>query len=197
MSAFTPIVLSSPRLRLRFIDDADVDAIFGLFSDPEALRYWSFAPWTERADAEENVRETRQAYVDGSVLTFAITFADSGEMIGKCRLSKFSAQNRRCEIGYILARPHWGHGYAQEALVALIDHAFGPLGLLRIEADIDPRNRASAVLLERLHFVHEGHLRQRWIVAGEVCDTDFYGLLRQDWEQDGEQDGEAGPKKVA
>lgn len=182
MPAFTPVVLTTPRLRLRFIDDGDVDAIFRLFTDPEALRYWSFAPWTERADAEADVRETQQAYTDGSVLTFAITLADSGEMIGTCRLSKFSAQNRRCEIGYMLQRAHWGRGYAKEALVALVGHAFGPLDLLRIEADIDPRNRASAVLLERLHFVHEGHLRQRWIVAGEVCDTDFYGLLRQDWD---------------
>ncbi|MBY0241147.1 MAG: GNAT family N-acetyltransferase [Burkholderiaceae bacterium] len=182
MPAFKPVVLSTPRLRLRFIDDGDVDAIFRLFTDPEALRYWSFAPWTERADAEEDVRGTQQAYADGSVLTFAITLAASGEMIGTCRLSKFSAQNRRCEIGYILDRAHWGRGYAQEALAALVGHAFGPLDLLRIEADIDPRNRASAVLLERLHFVHEGHLRQRWIVAGEVCDTDFYGLLRQDWD---------------
>lgn len=187
MPAFTPVVLTTPRLRLRFIDDGDVDAIYRLFTDPEALRYWSFEPWTERAQAEETVRDTVAAYADGSILTFAITLAASGEMIGKCRLSKFSGQNRRAEIGYILDRAHWGNGYAKEALAALVGHAFGPLDLLRIEADIDPRNRASAVVLERLHFVHEGHLRQRWIVAGEVCDTDFYGLLRQDWEQGGEQ----------
>ena len=183
MPAFTPVVLTTPRLQLRFIDDGDVDAIHRLFTDPEALQYWSFAPWTERAQAEENVRDTQAAYADGSILTFAITLAGSGELIGKCRLSKFSEQNRRCEIGYILDRAHWGNGYAKEALAALVGHAFGALDLLRIEADIDPRNRASAVLLERLHFVHEGHLRQRWIVAGEVCDTDFYGLLRQDWER--------------
>lgn len=193
MSAFTPVVLTTPRLRLRFIDDGDVDAVYRLFTDPEALRYWSFEPWTDRAQAEETVRDTLAAYADGSILTFAITLAASGEMIGKCRLSKFSGQNRRAEIGYILDRAHWGNGYAKEALAALVGHAFGPLDLLRIEADIDPRNRASAVVLERLHFVHEGHLRQRWIVAGEVCDTDFYGLLRQDWEQGRDQ----GTQKVA
>lgn len=189
MQTFTPVTLTTGRLVLRFVREDDADAIYRLFTDPQALQYWSFAPWTDRAQAEENVRDTLAAYADGSVLTFAITLAATGELIGKCRLSKFSAQNRRSEIGYILDRAHWGNGYAKEALAALIGHAFGPLDLLRIEADIDPRNRASAVLLERLHFVHEGHLRQRWIVAGEVCDTDFYGLLRQDWE--------AGLQKVA
>jgi RimJ/RimL family protein N-acetyltransferase len=68
-----------------------------------------------------------------------------------------------------------------EALQALIDYAFGPLGLNRIEADIDPRNSNSARSLERLGFRMEGVLRERWIVAGEVSDTGYYGLLRKEW----------------
>jgi RimJ/RimL family protein N-acetyltransferase len=54
--------------------------------------------------------------------------------------------------------------------------------LNRIEADIDPRNVASARSLERLGFSKEGHLRQRWIVNGEVSDSAFYGLLLSDWQ---------------
>jgi len=40
---------------------------------------------------------------------------------------------------------------------------------------------ASARSLERLGFIKEGHLRERWIVSGEVSDTGFYGLLHGDW----------------
>jgi ribosomal-protein-alanine N-acetyltransferase len=50
----------------------------------------------------------------------------------------------------------------------------------RIEADIDPRNVASARLLERLGFVQEGLLRERWMVDDEVSDSAFYGLLESD-----------------
>ena len=67
-----------------------------------------------------------------------------------------------------------------EAGSALIEHAFGTLNLHRIEADIDPRNVASARLLERLGFVREGLLRDRWIVGGEVSDSALYGLLERD-----------------
>jgi RimJ/RimL family protein N-acetyltransferase len=81
----------------------------------------------------------------------------------------------------MLDRAFWGKGYMREAMAALIDHAFRVLRLHRIEADIDPRNSASAKLLKSLHFVHEGHMRERWIVNGEICDTDFFGLLRSDW----------------
>ena len=60
--------------------------------------------------------------------------------------------------------------------------ASAQLGLNRVEADIDPRNAASAKPLLRLGFRHEGLLRERWIVNGEICDTAFYGLLKSDWE---------------
>jgi [ribosomal protein S5]-alanine N-acetyltransferase len=69
----------------------------------------------------------------------------------------------------------------QEALVAFIGHGFAELGLNRIEADTDPRNERSMRLLERLHFVQEGHFRERWIVDGEVSDSALFGLLRRDW----------------
>ena len=50
-----------------------------------------------------------------------------------------------------------------------------------MEADIDPRNHASARSLERLGFTREGLLRERWIVKGEVSDTALYGLLQREW----------------
>jgi len=87
----------------------------------------------------------------------------------------------RAEIGYILGRAHWSRGYVSEALPALIDHGFETLGLNRLEADIDPRNAASARVLMRLGFVQEGLLRERWVVRGEPSDSALYGLLLEDW----------------
>jgi RimJ/RimL family protein N-acetyltransferase len=70
-----------------------------------------------------------------------------------------------------------------EALQALLGYAFQTLEFNRLEADIDPRNVASAKTLERLGFQKEGHLRERWIVNDEISDTDLYGLLRRDWQE--------------
>ena len=55
------------------------------------------------------------------------------------------------------------------------------MSLNRVEADIDPRNAASARTLGRLGFAKEGRLRERWIVNDEVSDSDLYGLLASDW----------------
>ena len=62
-------------------------------------------------------------------------------MIGHLSLFNFHPQSGRADIGYGLACPHWGQGFMHEALNGVVDYAFGPLGLRRLEADIDPRNR--------------------------------------------------------
>jgi ribosomal-protein-alanine N-acetyltransferase len=180
MPAFSPFILQCSRIKLRFITKDDASALFGLFSDAEAMRYGSSAPWTSMQQADESLAVVLAGYESGDYLRVAIEI--DGEMNGFVTLRAFDRQNRRCEIGYMLARPHWGKGYMQEALPAMIDYAFGTLGLNRIEADVDPRNDASGRLLECLHFRKEGLLRERWIVNGEVCDSDIFGLLKADWQ---------------
>jgi ribosomal-protein-alanine N-acetyltransferase len=180
MPIFSPLTLHTPRLTLRFVEPGDAAALFRLFSDPEALRHWSSTPWLSIAQAADNIEQTLKAYDDGGALRLALILPD-GELIGTATLYAFDRRNHRCEIGYMLARPHWGQRYMQEALAALIGYGFGALNLHRIEADIHPENIASGRILEGLQFRQEGHLRERWFVGGEISDSIIYGLLRKDW----------------
>ena len=157
----------------------DAPALLSIYSDPEAMRYWSSGPWTSLSQAEAYAAAGLAGYEDGTMLRIGIEAG--GALAGIINVYRFDAQNRRCELGYMLGRSHWGKGYMSEALRAVLDYVFDEYGLHRIEADIDPRNEASAKLLQGLHFIKEGHLRQRWIVNGEICDSDIYGLLRSDW----------------
>ncbi len=182
MPALTPITLATGRLKLRWMTQADAPALFALFSDPAVTRYWSTPAWTDLAQAHAFIDTTLAEYEAGTGLRFAILLADTDEMIGSIKLYDFYDANRRCDIGYALLQAQWGKGLVGEALSAVIDYAFKTLNMNRIEADIDPRNEASAKVLDRLAFVKEGYMRERWIVNGEVCDTAFYGLLKRDWD---------------
>ena len=106
---------------------------------------------------------------------------EDDRIVGTCTLFNLDARNRRAEIGYALARDSWGQGLMSEALGALIAYAFGPLGLTRLEADVDPRNAPSIRIVEKLGFVREGLLRERWHVGGEAQDSLMLGLLRREW----------------
>jgi len=170
-------VLVTPRLVLDELAQDDRPALFGIFRDETTMRYWSGPPWVNEAPAAELLRRDREERGRGEALRWAIRLADSRALAGTATLFRFSAQNRRAETGYVLARAHWGRGLMREALAAILAHAFGPMGLERIEADTDPRNAASLALLERLGFAREGYARRRWLVAGEWCDSVLLGLL--------------------
>lgn len=174
--------LTTARLTLRPPRRGDEDALFALHSDPKVMRYFSEPPWTDPARAARQIEEDAAAFEREERFRFAIVLEATQQMIGNCTLHALHQQNRRAEIGYALHPAHWGKGYMGEALKALLAYAFRERDLNRLEADIDPRNTESANCLERLGFVSEGFMRERWIVGGEVCDSALYGLLRREWD---------------
>jgi [ribosomal protein S5]-alanine N-acetyltransferase len=178
----SPRTIATARLTLRPPRHGDEDALFALHSDAEVMRYFSEPPWTDPERAVRQIDDDAAGFERGDFFRFAIVLNETQSLIGNCGLFALHRQNRRAEIGYALQRQHWGKGYMKEALGALLAHAFVDLDLNRLEADIDPRNTASIVCLERLGFLSEGYLRERWIVGGEVCDSALYGLLRRDWQ---------------
>ena len=181
MPSFSDLTLQTARLDLRLPVPGDADAIFAMRSDPVVQRYGSHPPWTDRQLAIDWIERNTQAMADGTHAQFAIVRREDAVVVGTCTLYGINAQCRSAEIGYALGVAHWGQGYAFEANVAMLDWGFRHLDLNRIEADIDPRNEASARSLRRLGFTQEGYLRERWIVDGEVSDTALFGLLLRDW----------------
>jgi RimJ/RimL family protein N-acetyltransferase len=181
MPSFADLTLRTERLLLRPIRESDAAAMFAMYSDPRVTRYLAEPPWTSIDRAHERIAKGVRATSDGLYIRLGLEVTDGGAYIGECTLFNLVEQCRRAEVGYVLARDAWGRGYMHEALTALLDYGFSEMALNRVEADIDPRNEASARILERLGFVQEGLLRERWIVDGEVSDTGFYGLLAREW----------------
>ena len=178
---FDHLTLATRRLVLRPLREADASELFAIFSDPLVTRYWSSQTWTSIDSANAMIARDQKAMAEGENLRLGLERVDDGALVGICTLFAFSQQCRRAEIGYGLAAHAWGRGFMDEALRTLLRYGFTTLELNRVEADIDPRNVASARSLERLGFQKEGHLRERWIVGDEVSDTALYGLLRRDW----------------
>lgn len=174
-------IITTPRLVLRWISADDVDALYEIFSDPKVMRYWSSGPLPNREAAAELQCEIAESNQSNLRWKWGVALRDSNNLIGTATLFNVDLSNGRAEIGYALGSAHWGKGYINEALTALVSHAFEVLDLRRLEADVDPRNTSSIRTLERLGFQREGLLRERWHVEGEIQDAFFYGLLRREW----------------
>jgi ribosomal-protein-alanine N-acetyltransferase len=173
--------ISTRRLRLRSLAPGDVPALATIFCDPEVCRYWSHAALTDEGAVQALYDHIVRCFETRSLFQWGIADRESDTVVGTCTLASLSSEHRRAELGFALARAHWGHGYIAEALPALVNFAFETLDLHRLEADVDPRNERSIRAIVRLGFEREGHLRERYHVNGELQDAILYGLLRRDW----------------
>lgn len=173
--------LQGERVRLRWLTEDDLDALFTIFSDPAVTRFWSALPITRRGEARRLLLDARREYRERTLFEWGMAMNDTDEVVGTVTLFNFDVENRRAELGFALARRHWGRGLMREGLDLVVGLCFGPLGLRRLEADVDPLNAASLKLLESLGFRREGLMRERWNVGGELQDGVLLGLLAREW----------------
>lgn len=174
------VAIETQRLAVRLVAEPDLPALLEVNADDVATRYLPYASWSGMEDAKAWFDRAAGRLEKREAAQFVIVLRETGDVIGSCLLFKFDEPSARAEVGYVLGRRYWGAGYMFEAMKAVVDCAFEDLGLRRLEAEIDPRNTASAKLLERLRFTREGLLRERWNAKGEISDSGLYGLLRTD-----------------
>ncbi len=177
--------LETPRLILRSFEERDIEPFRRYRSDPEVARYQSWEAPYSLEQATAFVHEMIAAPLAGQVgqpIQIAIERKSSRGLIGDCMFVRLREDERQAEIGFTLARPFQGQGYAGEAVACLINTLFGELDLHRIRANCDPENRASARLLEKLGMRHEGRFVASLWFKGRWADEDWYAILRSEWQ---------------
>jgi RimJ/RimL family protein N-acetyltransferase len=175
--------LRTERLVLRRFQPEDLEPLLAFHADPEAVRYVPFPPRDRTAVATVLERKTTSTgfVAEGDLIELAVTLESTGTLVGDVLLALRSVEHETLEVGYIFAPGHGGHGYATEAVRALLDLAFGPLGARRVTARVDARNVRSRVLLERLGARLEAHLVENEWFKGELTSEVDYALLAREW----------------
>jgi len=179
--------LRTPRLLLREWRDSDLDAFAAMAADPEVMRY--MLPLEGRAASDALAARLRAHFAEHGFGFWAVELPDIAPFIGMVGLSVVGFEAHftpAVEVGWRLARPHWGQGYATEAAAAALDHGFRQLGFREFVAFTAPTNRRSRRVMERLHMtcsehddfdhprVPEGHPLRRHVL---------YRIRREDWDR--------------
>jgi len=113
---------------------------------------------------------------------FFIVRRDTGELAGVVNISEIVRGNfQSAYLGYYAFTPHAHQGLMREGLGLVIDQAFARLRLHRLEANIQPANKASTRLVRALGFRHEGRSPRYLNIAGHWQDHDRWALLADDW----------------
>jgi RimJ/RimL family protein N-acetyltransferase len=175
--------LQTPRLFLRPFTPSDA-TVFALYrSDPEVARYQGWDTPFDVAQAQAFIAGLEQVVpgTPGAWYQLAICLRDTGDQIGDCAFRVLADDPRQGEVGFTLARPYQGHGYATEAVGGLLGHLFGVFQLHRVHAICDVENPASARVLERLGFRREGECLENAWFKGHWSSEYLYAILGREW----------------
>lgn len=176
---FLPV--RTARLVVRPLERGDVTRFTAYRNDPEVARYqdWELPYTRDLAHALVDSQEGLTGPRPDEWVQLAIEDA-SGVLVGDLAVW-LDHTAELAMIGYTLSPAAQGRGYATEAVGAVVDRLFDRLGVHRVAATLDPRNLASARLLERLGFRYEGRGVAAAYVRGEWTDDDRYAVLRDEW----------------
>ncbi len=165
-------ILETNRLRLRLFEQSDVEQLHLLYSDPEVMRYMGGTRTWEQA--EEHIQAFAQQYAKTGFTLWAAQQKSDGQFVGRVGLF-FLDKTEEVELGYMLAKPHWGKGFATEASAACLDLAFRRLALESIAAIAVPQNAASLQIIQKLGF--------KFVREDRYYDTDvlYHRLEREAW----------------
>ena len=171
--------MRTTRLRLRDFELGDYQAVHAFATDRAVVSYVEWGPKTE----EETQAFLREARASAEVsprrrYALAVVVQSNGErLIGAIELRVVSFEHRRGEIGYVLARESWAHGYATEATRRLLAFGFNELGLHKISATCDPENRGSVAVLAKNGRQQEEVLRDHIYVRGQWRDRLLFSVI--------------------
>jgi RimJ/RimL family protein N-acetyltransferase len=152
------VTITTPRLLLRQWREDDLAPFAALNRDPEVMRFFEEPLGAERSDAW--ARALAAAIDEQGWGLWALERRDTGEFIGFTGLQvpRHPLPFLPCvEVGWRLARPAWGHGFATEAGTASLAHAFGPLGLSEVVSMTAVPNVPSRRVMERLGMARDEH----------------------------------------
>lgn len=142
-------ILETQRLLLRSFHEGDLDAYASMHADPEVMRYLGDGVPLSREDAWRSMAVMAGHWTLRGFGMWAVEEKSTGALIGRVGLYEPEGWPGQ-EVGWTLAREHWGRGYAFEAAEASLDHAFHTLQWPRAISLIDPDNQRSIRLAERL-----------------------------------------------
>ena len=141
--------LETARLTLRPLHDDDLDDLARLLGDREALLLWGEP--LDRDGARQWIERNKARYETHGFGRCAVVLRATGELVGDCGLSPQVIEGAdEIELGWIVARAHWGEGIATEAAGAWRDYGFERLGLERIVSMVSAENVASQRVAEKL-----------------------------------------------
>jgi ribosomal-protein-alanine N-acetyltransferase len=174
------IFIETERLIIREMLLTDEQGMWDMDSDPEVHTYLGNQPVTSMVQVQEVIAMVRQQYIDNGIGRWVMEDKHTHDFIGwtgyKLVKEQTEGYDQYYDIGYRLARKHWGKGYASESAIACLNYGFEVMKLDEVNGRASMENLASRRVLEKtgLKFIDT-----RYFMG---IDCAWYSLKKAEWE---------------
>jgi RimJ/RimL family protein N-acetyltransferase len=171
-------------IRLRAIEDTDLERFVEWFNDPEVTHHlMRFLPMSMRLEKQwfEKLQELEE---EARPLALDAREGDQWVHIGSCGLHAIDWRSRKAELGIAVGdKRYWDRGFGSDAVRTLLHHGFETLNLHRIYLYVFEDNERAIKVYLRQGFQEEGRLREHSYRVGSYRDLIVMGILRREWEE--------------
>lgn len=177
-----PRTSATGRLEIRRFLPSDFDQYASYHREPDVYRYL-YQPNPSESELLVNFAAALEFKLTANEdeARLAVVGRTEKQVIGEVILKLHSLAALQGEVGYIFNPRFGGKGYATEAVRSILDIGFDDIGFHRIFARLDPANRGSVGVVERLGLRREAHLIQNDFFNGSWGDEYIYAVLADEW----------------
>jgi RimJ/RimL family protein N-acetyltransferase len=176
-------MLSGKLVRLRPVEEADIDRIYAWINDWEVKRWlggpsrYPFSYADEQAWIKLAVHRTKPPEISWSIVTL-----DDGRHIGSIGLHGIDGADRHASLGIMIGdHDYWSHGYGTDAITTLLHYAFDEMNLHRVWLEVLDDNARGIACYRKCGFIEEGRKRQDRYRSGAYHDTLVMGVLDEEF----------------
>ena len=175
------LILKTPRLILRRFKTDDAQMMYDNWATDEKVT--RFLAW-EVHESVEKTKEILTQWVDeyDSLEYYHWAIEYENMPVGGINLHAISNKSWRGDLGYNIGSKWWNLGLMTEAARAVVDFAFGEIGMNKVCAWHDTENIGSGRVMQKIGMIREGHFfKHSRRKDGSWGDSDCYSILRENW----------------
>jgi len=174
--------LTADKVTLREVRESDAQALLAMLCTDEVAEFVSQLPRTVEG-FHGFIREVHDERLAGNSFCFGIVPDGYEDAMGLFQVRQLEPGFGSAEWGFALGSPFWGTGVFQAGACAVVDFAFGVVGVHRLEARSIASNGRGNAALRKMGALQEGLLRRSFLRNGRYYDQILWSILKDDWRQ--------------
>lgn len=176
--------IETNKLVLRKLTLDDANSMFSNWCNDDEVTKFLTWPTHSSVDVTKKVLdEWTKEYEKDDYYQWGIELKDSNELVGSISVVAQSEENKTAAIGYCIGKKWWNQGITSEALSGVLKFLFDEVEFNRLEAQHDPENPHSGMVMKKAGLQYEGTLRKSHLTNRGIVDVCVYSILKEDYDK--------------